>query len=113
MNQKGFTLVELMGILVILGVIIVFTVPSITKTLKNSETNQLKEYQNTVCLAAKSYVELEGLSFPTNGITFSTLRSKGYLSSSLKNPETNALDSGSKTVSIKIDDGKEVCTFSS
>ena len=72
MNQKGFTLVELMGILVILGVIIVFTVPSITKTLKNSETNELKEYQNTICLAAKSYVELENKGFPENNIKFST-----------------------------------------
>lgn len=113
MNQKGFTLVELMGILVILGVIIVFTVPSITKTLKNSETNELKEYQNTICLAAKSYVEIEDKGFPENNITFSTLRSKGYLSSSLKNPKTNSLDSGSRTVSIKIEDGKEVCSFSS
>lgn len=113
MNQKGFTLVELMGILVILGVIIVVTVPSITKTLKNSETNELAEYQKTVCLAAKSYVEVENKGFPQNGITFSKLRSEGYLSSSLKNPETNALDAGTRTVNIKLENGKEVCTFSS
>ena len=46
-------------------------------------------------------------------ISYPKLIGEGYLSSSLKNPETNALDAGTRTVNIKIENGKEVCTFSS
>jgi type IV pilus assembly protein PilA len=109
MNQKGFTLVELMGILVILGIIIVVTVPSITKTLKNSETNELEEYQKTVCLAAKSYVQVEKKSVPQSGIKFSTLRNNGYLSSSVKNP--NGSNDDNSTVNVVVKDGELSCTF--
>lgn len=110
MNKRGFTLVELMGILVILGVLLIFTVPSITKTLKNSETKENTEYENTVCLAAKSYMEVNRYDYPRE-ITFKTLRDEGYLSTTLKNPETDSLDSDSKKVKISSDSGNIVCTF--
>lgn len=112
MNKKGFTLVELMGILVILGVMLVFTVPAITKTLKNSEANEIAEYEKTICMAARSYVETKRYNYPQT-ITFKKLRENGYLSSTLKNPKSDALDSSSKKVTIKSVSGEIKCTFSS
>lgn len=110
MNKKGFTLVELMGILVILGVLLIFTVPSITNTLKSSKVKEKEEYEKTVCLAAKSYIEVKRYAYPKT-IEFSKLRSEGFLYNKLKNPETNKVDSGDRKVIADIADGEVVCTF--
>ena len=110
MNRKGFTLVELMGVLVILGVLLIVTVPTITKTLNNTKENEIKEYEKTVCLAVKSYVEVKRFSYPKE-VKFSVLRSEGYLSTRLKNPETGKLDSGDRKVRIELSNGTLVCSF--
>lgn len=110
MNKRGFTLVELMGVLVILGVLLIFTVPTVTKTLKNSEKNEKAEYDNTVCLAVKSYVEIKREVYPFT-ISLGELRDEGYLSTSLKNPETDSLDADSVRVKISMSSGKAVCTY--
>ena len=110
MNEKGFTLVELMGILVILGLLLVLTVPSITNTLKKSQDNQVAEYEKTVCMAAKSYIEVNRYSYPKT-IVFSTLRNNGFLSPNLKNPSRDTVDGGKSKVTIKLTDGEVVCTF--
>ena len=111
MNKKGFTLVELMGILVILGVMLVFTVPAITSTLKSSEANEIREYEKTVCMAAKTYMEVNRYNYPKT-VKFKTLRNNGYLSSTLKNPETDSLDSDNRNVTISLSSGKATCAFS-
>lgn len=110
MNKNGFTLVELMGILVILGVLLVFTVPSITKTLKNSEVKEMEEYEETVCAAAKSYVEVKRLDYPQE-IKFKKLRDEGYLSGNVKNPENGNFEKD-RHVRVRSQDGKVYCTFS-
>lgn len=95
MNKKdGFTLVELMAILLILSVLLLVAVPSITSTFRNSETNELEEYTNTLCMAAQSYMEIEEKSITTTkqAVNLNTLRQEGYIVDTLKNPSTNALD---------------------
>ena len=89
MNNKGFTLLEMMGVLILLTVILMVVIPNITNTIKKSNLDQLKEYENTVCLGAKTYVREENVevtgNFPVSG---SILVSKNYISSSLINPST-------------------------
>lgn len=98
-KEKGFTLVELMGILVILGVLLLVTVPTITKTLKKSKTNEEAEYKTTVCAAAKTYLSIEKASYNTfwtkntganvsETINISLLKDEGYLADNLNNPTT-------------------------
>lgn len=97
-KENGFTLVELMGILVILGILLIVTVPTITKTLKNSQNNEKKEYENTICAAAKTYLSIEKESYDdfwnrTTGTSISAtvniqndLKDEGYIADNLKNP---------------------------
>lgn len=60
MNKKlGFTLVELMAVLVVLGLILLMSVPSITSTLQKSKEQKAQEQENALCTAARSYFELE------------------------------------------------------
>ena len=42
-NNKGFTLVEVLAMLVVLGIIIGVTVPNITGILNNQKTNLIAE----------------------------------------------------------------------
>ena len=42
LNKKGFTLVELLAVIVILGVLLLIAVPSVTKLIDNSRKNAFK-----------------------------------------------------------------------
>ncbi len=43
MNRKGFTLVELLAMLVVLGILMAVTIPNITGILNQSKTNIIKD----------------------------------------------------------------------
>ncbi len=110
--EKGFTLVELMAILVILAVMMLVTVPSITRTLKDSQKNEMAEYEKTVCLAAQTYMQVEhrdsNLSVHSYTVSLEELRKGGYITESLKNPTTDSYDGN---VEIFNKDGKITCTL--
>lgn len=89
MNNKGFTLIEVMGVLVLLTIIIMVIIPNVTNTLKKTNLEQLEKYEETLCLAAKSYALEENVTISgTIYVNGTTLISKNYLSSSLSNPNT-------------------------
>lgn len=120
MKKNGFTLVELMGILVILGILLIFTVPTITKTLKGSQENDQKEYEETVCSAAKTYISMnkeispyDAFSESANGNVSISIKTKlideGYLADNIKNPTTKATPTGN--VTVRKASGKITCSF--
>ncbi len=92
-EKKGFTLVELMAVLVLLGVILLMAMPSITNTFRNSKELEEDEYINTVCLGAQSYMNLEKdangnkYEYPKALKIEEDLKGKGYLRENLKVPE--------------------------
>lgn len=52
MNRKGFTLVELLGVIVILSIVILIAIPNITSTLERSKRDQyLTDAKKMVSLA--------------------------------------------------------------
>lgn len=57
MNKKGFTLVELIGVVVILGLIALIAFPSLLNQINNSK-KQISDSQKELIIAAtKNYVE--------------------------------------------------------
>lgn len=90
--KKGFTLIEMLGILVILSVIILVSVPNIVQTNKKAKANELDDAKNTIYMAAETYLEInEGAkaSLKKNNyyyITLNELVNDSLLSSSMKNP---------------------------
>lgn len=114
--KKGFTLIELLGVIVILGLIVAVAIPSFVESNKQAQINEEKDFENTLKLAVRDYINYYGDSslcdnvtdgkqdcidnannlsniYIKNGhkITLSTksLISVGFLKSSLVDPQTN------------------------
>ena len=59
-KKKGFTLVELLATITIMGLITVMVTPSIVKLQNNNKTKQFEMYAKSLVEAAKVYVQKEG-----------------------------------------------------
>ena len=56
MNKKGFTLVELIGVIILLSAIALISVPIINNSLKNTKEKTYNSQIDTIIKAAKRYV---------------------------------------------------------
>ena len=94
MNKKGFTLVELLAVLVVLGVVAVVCYPIVTKTINNSKVDLSVEQKNRVINAAKNYVAANIVG-DSECVTVAQLQSSGYLESGeIKDPAGGTLNGG-------------------
>lgn len=67
-NNKGFTLVEVLAMLVVLGIIIGVTVPNITGILSNQKSNLIIEDGIKMIENAKNeFIVSENVKYPENG----------------------------------------------
>ena len=113
-NNKGFTLIEMLGTVVILGVIGTIAVAGVTKYLVNSRKEAYKMLQDAAYEAVNNCAS-ESNCILSNGtdISISDLKSKGYLDS-FKNPKNSSQEcSGTVTVRIKENSGNGNITSSS
>lgn len=77
---KGFTLVELIGVIILLGVIALMAYPTITKTIDNSKEKAYAEQIRQIENAASRYGLDNYETLPTmDSISLSTLISEGYI----------------------------------
>ena len=118
--RKGFTLLELLGIIILLGVIILVAVPSLIQSNKNAEINDKKEFNNVINNACLMYLQVhddtnkEVLDNPTiqKRIEAKALIEEGYLKGTQKNPEGQTLEEEEGQITIKNTNGKITCTYS-
>ena len=64
MENKGFTLVELLGVIIILGVISLITFPIINKSIKNSKEKSLEQIINNIEESAYEYSVSNDIGYP-------------------------------------------------
>ena len=108
MNNKGFTLVELIAIIGLLAIIVLISIPSFTNQIEWSRKNNYDNFISDLCLAAESYVNHSGevSNFSNAGdtitINIEDLKSNGYIKSNLKNPKTNEVLSSSDILTVTI-----------
>lgn len=91
MKKRGFTLIELMAVITVLGVIAAITIPKITDTLKKSKEKAYKNQINSLVSIAKRWgaSNPDKLSTETR-LQFSTLFDEGYIKQKdIVNPITN------------------------
>lgn len=81
LNNKGFTLVELLAVMVILVSVSFVAVGGITESLLRRDIKECKEQQKLAISAAKMYFSLDGKNVDkvTTGVKVSELISKGYI----------------------------------
>lgn len=60
-NDNGFTLVEMIGIIILLTVIMVVVAPIMINTLKNSNIKRFNAYKEKLKLATENYIVDNGL----------------------------------------------------
>lgn len=94
--KKGFTLVELLGTIVILGIIIIIAFPPILNQIKKSKEGIKETTEILIKDAAKDYIyentgyeKIEGISYC---IDISTLAENGYLNKKLKDDKYNDIN---------------------
>lgn len=86
--KKGFTLVELLGVIVVLGILGAVSVPTVTSIINNNADNIDKAQEKMIISAARSYVTSNGFN-PPNCVNISTLKQEGYLDDiSIKSAKT-------------------------
>lgn len=92
--KKGFTLAELLGVIAILGIIALITVPAINRSL-NQGKNDLYETQIEQLKKGAQDYYTEHLSEMPKEVgssackTIDELQKNGYLPLDIKNPKTN------------------------
>ncbi|WP_258000273.1 type II secretion system protein [Bacillus sp. Marseille-P3661] len=87
-NNKGFTLVELLAVIVILGIIAAIAVPSIGNIIDNSKKDAHVANARQLIEAARLKVASEGINITTTAteLQMTDLVSQGYLESAPKDP---------------------------
>lgn len=79
-KDEGFTLVELLAVIVILGIIVAIAVPSIGGIINRAETKAGEAEKELVLDAARLYVTENGYDkVPSDGLTVEKLISDGFL----------------------------------
>ena len=88
MNKKGFTLTELIAILVIISIVALIAVPAVVNSIKNNNHDSYNGVVNDIILASETYAANMGASIVQ--ISVETLKQAGYLPADLKNPIDNS-----------------------
>jgi len=99
MNNKGFTLVELLAVLVILITILLIAIPTITSSVERNKQNALAKKYDIIEAAAETYVNLYKNSIRYNdfisgtcGIEINDLKDIGLLTDDdLKDADNNTI----------------------
>lgn len=109
MNNKGFTLIELIATIALLAIISVISVVSVSGVINQSKTNNCKNLVSRIKSAVNEYVSDNRYNFTNNDsftITGSELINKKYLNGPIVNPFDNSninADSVSILVELKDD----------
>lgn len=92
MNKKGFTLIELMGVIILLGIIGLIATMVINNTLKEQRENACQMQVENIISGAKAWASKNVFALPSNSsktITLQELQEGGYVDKNIKNPITD------------------------
>lgn len=110
MKKNGFTLAELLGVIVVLALLMLLVFPSVVKQLKEGETSIDGAVEQLIFNSAENYMEGHKNSYPTSGnatycFTLNTLVNEGEISANLLIDSKGKTLDLNKKVEVKIENG--------
>lgn len=106
MNQKGFTMVELIAAVSILVIISIIVTISLSKMNEKNSQKRYDEFKETVEKAGCTYIELsvnrdyKESCYPNCNVSVDTLMNEGLISADLINPSTDEVVQATSYVRI-------------
>lgn len=80
LNNKGFTLVELLGVIIILMAILYLAIPSLTSSVERSKRKQFEQKKELIISAGELYISDIKTTKRKCRITLDKLKNEDYLS---------------------------------
>ena len=105
-NNKGFTLVETIAVIIILGVVLSIAVPSITNVVKSTNKNRMISDAETFISEVKEYVESDTIGNTPSDNKYKLKNIKSKLS---KSPYGKEYEEDSYVIKIVDNNSYTVC----
>lgn len=117
MNNRGFTLVELIAIIVVFVAIFLVSFPALTNVTKSNENQKYDAMIKDLCIAGESYIHSneEELILPNSKIyvNISSLIEYGNVNKDIINPKTNEIINGDFLIFNVFADNSMDCSYKS
>lgn len=111
-KKYGFTLIEMLGVFTVLAIIMLISLPAITKNLKKNEMTKYDAFIKDVELATETYIETHRDSYTvlnnvggTVNITIATLKNENLITDVPKKPNGSTI-SDSAVIRVTVNSDK-------
>lgn len=104
MNKKGFTLTEILGVVVILGLLMLLVTPAVLNSISSNEQSVTNSQKQMLKEAVSLYRENHKRESLPQCVSIQTLKNEGYL-----NTDFEGVTSDTKNIT-GVNDSGEACT---
>ncbi len=115
MKKSGFTLIEILAVIVVLGLVAGIVIPAVDRFIKNSVAKAYDVQIEAIIDGVRNWEVDHPFSLPVNDgdeytMTLDELKNGNYLKQDIINPKTDELFPNTTTITIKKVNGTHVYT---
>ena len=120
MKKNGFTLIEILGVVAVLGIISLVAVPNIINSLKKAEENKANAYKKQILQSTETFVEqnrdlfdprLQTLTSHSVYIIVNDVVITGYVQSTFANPAGGTAADDKSCVKVVYDTSTKLLDY--